>query len=471
MRWLIKEPKIRTVVDQVCLLEQKFDSCRPIYQGGENIKFAFRLAQDEIDSQITRSAESCRAMNLKETCSICLEDTDVAQMLVVDGCLHCYCQSCLRQHVEVKLRLGMLPRCPHEGCDAKLDIPMCKKVLSPEWIDIMNRRIKESSIRVTERVYCPYPRCSELMSKSEVLPFIGIKLSQSSIKKCIKCHGLFCIDCKVPWHLNMSCREYKSLNPDPNAYATLKALATNRSWRQWVLSLDSTVLFTFTNNCSQAIWPATLAGGGQPQLSTTGFKLSPGESKTISAALPWSGRLWARTHCSYNPSRKFACATADCGSGQMECNGAGAIAPATLVQFYLSAHLEGDLDNYSISLVDGYNLPVGVIPRATWCSNETSPSCTTDINKTCPPELMVKQPGGSDVIGCKSACAAFKDPKYCCTKPYNTQRTCRPNMYSRIFKKACPLAVTYALDDKTSRTAACMAASEYIITFCPPKGF
>ncbi|KAF5200006.1 RING/U-box protein [Thalictrum thalictroides] len=141
---------------------------------GEDIKFAFRL---EIDSQITRSAESCCAMNLKETCSICLEDTDVGQMFVIDGCLHCYCQSRLRKHVEAKLRLGMVmvPRCPHEGCKTQLDIPIYKK------LDIMNRRIKESSIHVTKRLYCPYPRCSELMSKSEVLPFNGSALSHSAI--------------------------------------------------------------------------------------------------------------------------------------------------------------------------------------------------------------------------------------------------------------------------------------------------
>ncbi|KAF5200016.1 Atp-dependent rna helicase deah12 protein [Thalictrum thalictroides] len=236
MRWLVKQEKIGTVVDQVCLLQRKFSSCRPFFVARNDVAFAFKLARDAIDSQIVRSAESSRARNLKQTCSICLEDTDVGQMFTIDGCLHHYCVSCMKQHVEVKLLHGMVPKCPHEGCTTQLNIPICRKFLPPDLIDLMHQRIKESSIPATEKVYCPYPKCSVLMSKSEVLPYttaIVIGFDRSVAKKCIQCHGLFCINCKVPWHDNMNCHEYKRQNPNLSAEdAKLKSLATTRSWRQ-----------------------------------------------------------------------------------------------------------------------------------------------------------------------------------------------------------------------------------------------
>ncbi|GKG45772.1 hypothetical protein Tco_0498218, partial [Tanacetum coccineum] len=35
----------------------------------------------------------------------------------------------------------------------------------------MSIRVKEAAIPPTEKVYCPFPNCSELMSKTEVLEY------------------------------------------------------------------------------------------------------------------------------------------------------------------------------------------------------------------------------------------------------------------------------------------------------------
>ncbi|KAL0390498.1 UNVERIFIED_CONTAM: hypothetical protein Scaly_0406900 [Sesamum calycinum] len=144
----------------------------------------------------------------------------------------------MKQHVEVKLLHGMLPTCPHEGCKSKLKIDSCSKFLTPRLIEIMSQRIKEASIPVTEKVYCPYPKCSALMSKSEVLEYSKSALreaARSGARNCIKCNGCFCIDCKVPWHNNMSCSDYKRRNPYPHPEdAKLKNLAATNLWRQCV---------------------------------------------------------------------------------------------------------------------------------------------------------------------------------------------------------------------------------------------
>ncbi|XP_042500988.1 thaumatin-like protein 1b [Macadamia integrifolia] len=215
--------------------------------------------------------------------------------------------------------------------------------------------------------------------------------------------------------------------------------------------------FTFKNNCGYTVWPGTLTGDNKPQLSSTGFELASGASNSIDASAGWSGRFWGRTSCS-SSTGSFKCETADCGSGQVACNGAGAIPPATLVEFTL-----GSQDFYDISLVDGFNLPLSVTPQG-GTGNCKSVGCSANVNSVCPSELSVKGSDGS-TIACKSACDAFRTDEYCCTGSHNTPQTCPPTKYSQIFKGQCPQGYSYAYDDKTS-TFTCTGAN-YLITFCP----
>ncbi|XP_027347133.1 uncharacterized protein LOC113858620 [Abrus precatorius] len=276
-KWPVKQRKVAKLVDQVNLLQSKFTYCNPRLVARHDVKFAFKLARDAIVSQSMRPGDSgskknlnetcvicledtnvnqfklardaivSQSMrpgdsgskkNLNETCVICLEDTNVNQIFSVDGCQHRYCFSCMRQHVEVKLLHGMVPKCPHEGCNHELLLDSCRKFLTHKLVATMQQRKLEASIPVTEKIYCPYPRCSALMSKSEVLEYsknlIG-ESQQSGPKKCIKCHGLFCFSCKVPWHSGMTCSTYKRLNPNPPAEdLKLKFLASRSLWRQCV---------------------------------------------------------------------------------------------------------------------------------------------------------------------------------------------------------------------------------------------
>ncbi|KAK9289720.1 hypothetical protein L1049_007879 [Liquidambar formosana] len=182
---------------------------------------------------------------------------------------------------------------------------------------------------------------------------------------------------------------------------------------------------------------------------------------TLDVPAPWTGRFWGRTLCSTDSTGKFTCSTADCGSGQVACNGAGAIPPASLVELTLAAN--GGQDFYDISLVDGFNLPVSVTPQGGNNCNATS--CPANVNAVCPSELAVYGTDGS-VIACKSACLALNQPQYCCTGAFNTSETCPRTNYSMIFKNQCPLAYSYAYDDSSS-TFTCTGGANYLIEFCP----
>ncbi|KAL4189269.1 hypothetical protein AMTRI_Chr08g164670 [Amborella trichopoda] len=239
-RWNAKG-QLGPLIDQVRLLRKKFDSFHMYLVTRTDIKFSFRLARRAIDSQLTKATNSNASNTLKQTCSICLEDTDVSQMFMVDGCAHRYCFSCMRQHVEVQLSHGVLPGCPHEGCKTNLNVDSSRKFLPTKLIEIMIQRLEEAAIPETDKLYCPYPKCSALMSKREMQS--NQQASSSShhtadspgLRRCIKCQGPFCLNCIVPWHSRMTCWQYKIRNPYPHTEdEKLRSLANRNLWRQCV---------------------------------------------------------------------------------------------------------------------------------------------------------------------------------------------------------------------------------------------
>ncbi|KAG2667209.1 hypothetical protein I3760_15G101900 [Carya illinoinensis] len=220
---------------------------------------------------------------------------------------------------------------------------------------------------------------------------------------------------------------------------------------------------TFTNNCPNSVWPGTLTSDQKPQLSTTGFELASKASTQIDVQAPWKGRFWARTGCSTDALGRFSCAIADCASGQVACNGNGAIPPASLVEINMVENSGQDYF-YDISLVDGFNLPVSVSTEGGTGDCQTT-SCSANVNAACPAVLQVTATDGS-VIACKSTCIAFNQPQYCCTGNFNSRETCPPTNYSMVFKNQCPQAYSYAFDDPSSLFT-CSGAPNYVITFCP----
>ncbi|CAN6938565.1 pathogenesis-related protein 5-like [Brassica napus] len=219
----------------------------------------------------------------------------------------------------------------------------------------------------------------------------------------------------------------------------------------------SSTEFTLQNNCPYTVWPGILSGNESSILADDGFRLSPNASVQLTPPSRWSGRIWARTGCNFSSSGQGKCATGDCG-GVLKCAAAGGVPPVTLAEFTI-----GDTDFYDVSLVDGYNVKIGIKPQGGTGDCKYA-GCSSDLNSICPNELRVMDPQ-NNVVACKSACEAFGKPEYCCTGAFDKPETCPPTDYSRIFKKACPNAYSYAYDDATSPFTC--SRSNYLITFCP----
>lgn len=318
-----------------------------------------------------------------------------------------------------------------------------------------------------------------------------------------------------------------ALTPILNPYAYAEH-HMSRPAVHWVNQRDSNVPLRIMNNCEQDIYPAiqTQAGIGPP---STGFRLTPGGTNPQSVSADWQGRVWGRTNCSFNsqgtaPANNApgqACSTGDCG-GTVACRGSGH-PPASLAEFTLETG--SSQTYYDISLVDGYNIPMGIISLLSSTTtnsnlteippNLTNPICiatstlldpagstaadsifgtnstyplpleqtlsSAAVQSWCPWDLQLsppQKPGDGiypypdDKIPrplfnpCFSACARWSNPQYCCTGRYNSPDACRPSRYSTQAKKVCPDAYSYAFDDQSS-TFIIPSGGGFEVVFCP----
>lgn len=179
---------------------------------------------------------------------------------------------------------------------------------------------------------------------------------------------------------------------------------------------------------------------------------------------------------------------------------------------------------YDISLVDGYNIPLGIIAiNSDVPPNLTNPMCIgtasllaaansaigrefgsnlqyqipleesvswNDVQGWCPWDLQLdppKKPGDGvypypdDNIKrpyfnpCFSACAKYSKASDCCTGSYNSPTVCKPSLYSTQSKKVCPDAYSFGKShDYHSRvlllTTVILAFDDQTSTFIIPSG-
>ncbi|KAK3231921.1 hypothetical protein Dsin_003802 [Dipteronia sinensis] len=125
---------------------------------------------------------------------------------------------------------------------------------------------------------------------------------------------------------------------------------------------------------------------------------------------------------------KAQCQTGDC-SGLLQCQGTGGVPPTTLVEMTLGTQ-ESALHYYDVRLVDGFNVPVSMVPIGDGGGGCGITPCEADLNACCHTNLVVKKRG--KVVGCKSACLAAKSDRYCCTGEFSNPKTCRPTIFAPL---------------------------------------
>ncbi|KAJ1265936.1 hypothetical protein BS78_08G111700 [Paspalum vaginatum] len=147
---------------------------------------------------------------------------------------------------------------------------------------------------------------------------------------------------------------------------------------------------TIHNLCPHPVWPLVTPNSGLPSISDNTARLDPNALLSLSfPATSWSGRVAARTGCD--------AAASGCWTG--------AAPPATVVQ--VSVHGGGggqDLATYSVSLVDGFNVPAVVSPQAIGGGQCPALGCPVDLNCDCPPDQRA-----AEGAACRGPPAYFKN--------------------------------------------------------------
>ncbi|CAE6428460.1 unnamed protein product [Rhizoctonia solani] len=233
--------------------------------------------------------------------------------------------------------------------------------------------------------------------------------------------------------------------------------------------------FTVQNSCQFTIWPAIftdLNAGSSALSAKTGWEAPAGSKVSFTVPDNWkSGRIWARTGCDFTKNAGIeSCVTGGCQGG-LECD-ARVVAdpPVTYAEFTLDANGQ---DQYDVSLVGGFNLPVRV-SNTGGCGYA---ECIVNLNQHCPDPLKGALDANGAVAACKSACLAglggppINSPN-CCTGRFALPERCPPSSvdYYSYFKGACPKSYVYAYDESSGTalwTCPSSKKADYIVTFCP----
>lgn len=187
----------------------------------------------------------------------------------------------------------------------------------------------------------------------------------------------------------------------------------------------TTTNLTLHNLCTHPVWPLVTANAGLPAIADAAgaaTRLDGNGDGLATLAFPpgaWSGRVVARTGCRGNATGPVRCDTGDAP-------------PVTVAQ--VSVHGVGELAEYSVSLVDGFNVPATITPHA-FDAGQACPvlGCAADINAACPADSRVG-------AGCKAS--------------------------PQFFKEMCPEARTTATDVEATPQK-CFGPGELKVVFCP----
>jgi hypothetical protein len=190
---------------------------------------------------------------------------------------------------------------------------------------------------------------------------------------------------------------------------------------------------TFTNNNGAEIWVGAYSPyASQGDYKPVGawdpmWKLMDGESKAVTVPFSWrSGRFWARRECAYSGGTTLKCANGNC-KDQLHCAVSGDN-PATLAEFTMMGGDGNGVDNYDVSMVDGFNVLVKITPKPRTSTPNPAGFFCMEVGCKNTPACWTegKWPDAANPKGCLSPChvAKYQDTRHCCKCDMTTDCSC-----------------------------------------------
>lgn len=240
------------------------------------------------------------------------------------------------------------------------------------------------------------------------------------------------------------------------------------------------------NSCSHTVWLATTPNSDHQPLPGGSIRVEPGATHVYQ--IPnggWAGRFWPKINCNDGGE--------ECEFGQSSppCPSDGCQPPAdTKAEFNFPSQPPSTDSWYDISLVDGYSLPMRIVPRGVDQGSCISTNCAMSLD-ACPQneisgigDLRVFRNG--KVVGCLSPCKKWNYPPpyglgkpetiepgvhMCCpTPPIQPQQCSSGPVIQTAFVQSvhqnCPSAYSYAYDDAAGLHN-CPGETSFDVTLCP----
>ncbi|KAJ8621274.1 hypothetical protein MRB53_029803 [Persea americana] len=163
-------------------------------------------------------------------CQICMETRHPNETFKIKQCSHVFCTDCIRGHVAAKIQENQTTvRCPDLQCDEVLELEFCRPILPLEVFERWGSVLCESLILGSMKFYCPFKDCSALLVDERESDSTVITMSE-----CPHCWRLFCAQCKVPWHSDVSCEEFQKLKESERGQEDLMLmkLAKEKKWQR-----------------------------------------------------------------------------------------------------------------------------------------------------------------------------------------------------------------------------------------------
>ncbi|KAF9616150.1 hypothetical protein IFM89_028616 [Coptis chinensis] len=196
-------------------------------------QLSFKLSENDMSKkqriqQVTDGSVGESSSNTKWFCEICMEGKLKEEMFEKNKCSHFFCSDCISKHIATKIHENINTiQCPELNCKIVFEPENCRSFIPDEVFDRWTNALCESYfILESQKFYCPFKDCSALLVDD------GGEVVRES--ECPICRRLFCAQCMIPWHSDISCEDYQNLDVNERGRddRMVIELAKKKNWRR-----------------------------------------------------------------------------------------------------------------------------------------------------------------------------------------------------------------------------------------------
>jgi hypothetical protein len=159
-----------------------------------------KISMDPIEESEKADHELALKYQPKE-CTLCLEELDF-EFFQSLTCGHEFCRECLNGYLTLKISEKAIPiPCPYNGCPSNVSESDLHLLIEPKLMEKYETFMLSNFIETNGNDFscCPTANC----------PYLFYYEQGDFDFKCPKCHKRYCLNCKVEYHVNSTCKMYQ----------------------------------------------------------------------------------------------------------------------------------------------------------------------------------------------------------------------------------------------------------------------